>query len=256
METEEKNVSIRIVKKVLETRNLDLYLVIMMALEAYALVNIESVFDGIMWYISFILTAMVFSLVVSHLKQERRFFLKLLDYSIYNVPIPIAIWGIGAFFILFFMYLSMGATFVWANFDVMLHQLFVASAETMIFCIFLPEAYPKYWGRIPFKFKFKMGNKVIKGYQRIPGWFWAAGVWFGLFHFSVYFTGDWYQMIMRTMVATMFGLGWYKLYRYGETNKYLGGAPAVIASHWVWNFLAISATLLIISSLFPIFHPL
>jgi len=254
METEK--VSVRVVKRVLDTRNLDLYLVIMMALQAYALVNIQSVYDGIQWYISFILTAIVFSLVVSHLKDEKRFFLKLLDYSISNVPIPAVLWGAGVFFILLFAYMTTGASFTWGNLDIMIHQLFVASAETMIFCIFLPEAYPKYWGRIPFKFKFKVGGKVIKGYQRIPGWFWAAGVWFALFHFSAYYTGDLYQMMARMLVATFFGLGWYKLYKFGEKNRFLGGAPAVIASHWSWNYIAIAVVAIVIPELLYVFFPM
>jgi hypothetical protein len=238
------DVSVYKIKQAFKIRNIDIYLVILMALQAYALIHAKTIFESTMWYITFILTAILWSLVLAWLRNRKTFFFNLTNYSVYDVFVPALIWGIMLFFVLFFTFKVAGTTFVWGSLEVAIHQMMVASAETLIFCIFLVEALPETWGTVPF-------TKI-----RIPNWFWGAGFFFGTYHFSAFYTGDLYQMAGRVLIAVFIGILWFKLFKYGETNKYLGGTGAVISFHWVWNYMAIGVVSMIFPQLMDIVFPL
>ena len=216
-----QEVSIRTVRTSFEAGKLSLLLLFITSLMMYMLSQAARLFDALVWYAIFILFVFVYALSVSVIEGRRNFFHNLLSYDINNAWIPMMIWGVGLFVLFGFFYKTTGAAIVFPTFDVLIHQIFVASAETFIFVIFLPEA-------------------IGKSYLKLPGWFWGSGFFFATFHVFAYYTGDIYVLLYRMGIVMFMGLVFYLLYAYGLKNKNLGGTAAVICLHWNWNVWAIS----------------
>jgi hypothetical protein len=231
--------SIRKVRQVLSEDKLSFLLIFITALMAYMLIMIRTTFEALVWYSIFILLLWVYISSVSQIEGRRNFLLSIHEYDLSKALPPIIIWGVFAFIIFGLFFKTVGTDITFPSMPVLIgtliHQIFIASAETIIFAVLLPEAIGSF-GRIPFT------------KDKIPGWFWGAGVYFAAFHIPAYLliSFDLTTLGYRLFFAFCMGLVFYTLYKYGETNSQVGGITGAIALHWVWNMWAILTASVII----------
>lgn len=130
--------------------------------------------------------------------------------------------GILLFFVLFVVYLLLGVTLIMpSSKEILIELTWVVPQETFIFIVFLPLLLPQVW--------------------KVPPWV-LSQVVFGAFHIFRYsqVAEDAFSLAFLIFVAFMIGCFFYLMYRAGERYKGLG-VVAVMATHFVWNIMAISA---------------
>lgn len=224
-----KEVSVTHAVKVINVSRLSVFLLFIMGIMMYMLTQVTNLFQSLVFYSIFMLFVWQYSSTLSQLQNKRRFLLSVVDYDITEAFPAMFIWGFCIFLLFGFFYNTVGTSIAFPSIDVFINQLFVASSETFIFCIFLPEAVGEYYGRIPFT------------KRKIPGWVWGAGIFFGTFHIFTYSKmASGMTLLMQVMIAIFMGLVFYALYKYRERNKNVGGAAASICLHWNWNVWAIT----------------
>jgi membrane protease YdiL (CAAX protease family) len=223
-----RETSYRQARIVLSDSKLNFLLFFITALMAYMLTMVRTAYEGIVWYAVFISLLWVYISSVSQIEGRRNFLLSIHKYDMSKAIPPVIIWGVFGFIIFGILFRALGATVTLPSIPeimpIFIHQIFVASAETIIFAVLLPEA--------------------IKSFLGIPGWVWGAGIYFSLYHIPAYL------MTSPDLISLAFmGLVFYTLYKYGEVNHKVGGITAAISLHWVWNMWAILTASVIIFGL-------
>lgn len=209
------------IKRRLKLRNIDIVLVYILFAGFYFLKDADKILIPYVFYMTMMIGVYVHTVSKQHITGRKRFLLDLLDYDMNDIWSPLLIWGVGFWFILFFLFKALGSSIVYPEMDVIIFQFgLVIPSETFIFAVFLPEITGKILG--------------------IPGWVWGAGIFFGLFHFWAYGAQISVTIIWSIMVAGLMGICFYGLYKLGDRNKRIGGIMATMSVHFVLNFWIIS----------------
>lgn len=135
------------------------------------------------------------------------------------------VWGLGTFVLLFTVFMFSGTRITLpSQYAIMRQLLIIIPAETMIFIVFLPAV---------------LDAGISSKIPWLPGWIASAGI-FGLMHWV---SGA--MPLSMAFFAFLMGILWYVMYSAGRMGGGYGqyfGIGSVLALHFVWNVMALSAS--------------
>jgi hypothetical protein len=232
--TAHADVTAREVRSRFKVRNLDIILLYFLFAGFLLLKMGFDIIIPFVFYGFMVIGIYTHAINLSYLQDKKSFLLDLADYDLNDIWYPLMIWGLLVFVMFGAIYWAVGVPIVFPDLDIIFFQMIiVAPSETIIFTVLLPEVLPEYFGRLPLV-KWK-GKRI-----GIPGWLWGAGLMFGSFHFWAYGGTLSFDTLIRTMIAGIFGIAFYALYKYGKKNKDVGGIMSTMSVHWNINIFALA----------------